>query len=103
MAQRSPHKRKGRVTAAFQSGPFSPFPPGSNCLFSLLVVLCLRFAGVAAVPARVPTCSIGEEMSADAVVLLVVRTRSVGEEMFPCGFEPTPAVKKPSAVVRPVF
>ena len=43
-------------------------------------------------------------MSADVVVLLVparVSTRSVGEEMFPLWFEPTPAVKKRSAVVRP--
>ena len=46
------------------------------------MVLCLRFAGVAAVPARVPTCSVCEEMSANVVVLLVVPTRSVGEEMF---------------------
>ena len=82
MAQRFPQK-KHRVTAAFQSGASSPFLPGSNCLFSSLVVLCLRFSGVTAVSARVPTCS-------------------MGEEMFPLWFEPTPAVKKPSAVVRPV-
>ena len=68
----------------FQSGAFCPFPPGSNCLFSSLVVLCLRFSGVAAVPASVPTCS-------------------VDEEIFPPWFGPTPAIKMPSAVVRPVF
>ena len=81
----SPEK-ESRVTAAFQSGPFSPFPPGPNCLFSSLMVLCLRFAEVAAVPASVPTCSVGEEMSANVAVLLVlacVSTHSVGEEMLP--------------------
>ena len=44
-------------------------------------------------------------MSADVVVILAparVSTRSVGEEMFPPWFEPTPAVKKPPTVVRPV-
>ena len=30
IAQRFPQKKKHRVTAAFQSGAFSPFPPGSN-------------------------------------------------------------------------
>ena len=68
------------------------------------MVLCLCFAGVAAVPASVPTCSVGEEMSANVVVLLVlarVSKHSVGEEMFPPWFEPMPAVKKPSAVVHP--
>ena len=83
MTQRSPQKRKGRVTAAFQSGAFSRFPPGSTCLFSSLVVLCLRFSGVAAVPAYVPICF-------------------VGEEMLRPWFEPTPAVKMPTAEVRPV-
>ena len=105
MAQRSLQKKKDKITAAFQGVGFSSFPPGSNCLISSLVVLCLGFAGVAAVPARVPTCSVGEEMSANvAVVVLTARvsTRSVvGEVCFP-RFGPTPAVKKPSAVVRPV-
>ena len=63
------------------------------------MVLCLRFTRVAAVPVRVPTCSIGEEMSANGVVFFA---RFVGEEMFPSWFESTPAVKIPSAVVRPV-
>ena len=36
------------------------------------------------------------------VLTALVPTRSVGEEMSPPRFEPTPAVKKPSAVVRPV-
>ena len=58
-----PRKKKDKITAAFHSDIFSPFPPGSKCLFSSLVVLCLDFAGVAAVPARVLTCSVGEEMS----------------------------------------
>ena len=58
-----PPGKKNTITAALQSGAFSPFPPGSNCLFSSVVVLSLGFAGVAAVPARVPTCSVGEEMS----------------------------------------
>ena len=103
-SQLSPEK-ESRVTAAFQGSAFSPFPPGSNCLFSSLDVLCLRFAGVAAVPASVPTCSVGEEMSANVVVLLVLARVStysvVGEKMFPPWFEPTPAVRKPAAVVRP--
>ena len=84
-SQLSPRKKR-RVTAAFQGGAFSPFPPGSNCLFCSLDVLCLRFAGVADVPASVPTCSVGEEMSANVAVLLVlarVSTHSVGEEMLP--------------------
>ena len=99
----SPEK-ESRITAAFQGVAFSPFPPGSNCLFSLLIVLCLHFAGVAAVPASVSTCSVGEEMSANVAVLLVlarVSTHFVGEEMLPPWFEPPPAVKKPSAVVCP--
>ena len=104
MAQSS-LQEKDKITAAFQSGAFSPFPPGSNCLFSSLVVLSLGFDGVAAVSARAPTCSVGEETSADAVVILVparVPARSVvGEVCFP-RFEPTPTVKKPSAVVRSV-
>ena len=40
-----------------------------------------------------------------AVVILLsasVSTRSVGEEVSPPTFEPTPAVKKSAAVVRPV-
>ena len=45
-------------------------------------------------------------MSADVVVVLLVlarlSTHFVGEEMLPRWFEPTPAVKMPSAVVRPV-
>ena len=41
---------------------------------------------------------LGEEMSADVVVFFA---SSVGEEMFPPWFEPTPAVKTPSAVVHP--
>ena len=77
VAQSSPQEGKKTIpiTAAFQSGGFSPFTPGSNCLFFSLVVLSLglrlafrrmvfdEFAGVVAVPARVPTCSVGEEMS----------------------------------------
>ena len=67
--------KKNKITAAFQGGGFSPFPPGSNCLFPSLGVLSsgLRlafrkmvfdeFAGVVAVPARAPTRSFGEEMS----------------------------------------
>ena len=39
-SQLSPEK-ESRVIAAFQGGAFSLFPPGSNCLFSSLVVLCL--------------------------------------------------------------
>ena len=42
-----------------------PTDHSGYCLCSSLVVLCLSFAGIAAVPARVPTCSVGEEMSAD--------------------------------------
>ena len=86
-SQLSPEK-ESRVTAAFQGGAFSPFSPGSNCLFSSLVVLCPRFFGVAAV----------EEMSANVFVFFA---RSVGEEIFPPWFEPTPSVKMPEAVVRP--
>ena len=82
MVQRSPPKNKNKITAAFQSGGFSSFPPGSNCLFSSVVVLCLGFAGVEAVPARIPTCSVGEEMSANVV-------------------DPMPTSKKPSAMVCP--
>ena len=44
-------------------------------------------------------------MSADVVVVLMAHVSTcsvVGEEMSPPWFEPTPAVKKPSAVVRPV-
>ena len=37
-SQLSPEK-ESRVTAAFQGGAFSPFPPGSNCLFSSLLGL----------------------------------------------------------------
>ena len=91
----SPEK-KDKITAAFQSDAVSPFPPGSNCSFSSLVVLCLRFAGVAAVPARVPTHSVGEEMSAVVVENLVparVFTRSVSEEMFSPWFDPMPMSK----------
>ena len=71
----------------FEGGAFSPFPPGSKCLFSSLVALCLRFSGVAAV----------EEMSAN---VFVSSARSVGEEILPPWFEPTPAIKMPEAVVR---
>ena len=39
------------------------FPTGFKLLVFFVVVLSLGFAGVAAVPARVPTCSVGEEMS----------------------------------------
>ena len=76
-------KRKKTITAAIQSGAFSPFPPGSKCLFSSLVFLCLRFA-IAVLTARVSTRSV------------------VGEVCF-SRFGATPAVKKPSAVVRPVY
>ena len=88
-------EKESRVTAAFQGGAFSPFPPGSNWLFSSLDVLCLRFSGVVAAV---------EEMSASVAVLLVlarVSPLSVGDEMFPPWLEPMPAVKKPEAVVRP--
>ena len=68
---------------------FSPCPPGSNCLFSPLNVLCLRFDGVAAI----------EEMPATVTVLVA---RSVLDEIFPFFLESTPAVKKPLAVIRPV-
>ena len=74
MAQRSPQRKNNNtITAAFQGGGFSPFPPGSNCLFSSLGVLSLglrlasrkmmfdEFAGMVAVPARVSTRSVGEE------------------------------------------
>ena len=105
MAQSSPQGKQNKIKAASYSGAFSPFPPGSNCLFSSLVLLSLSVSGVAAVPARVPTCSVGEEMSADVVVILVSALAParfvVGEVCFP-RFEPTPVVKKPSAVVRPV-
>ena len=76
-------KKKDKITAAFQSGAFSSFPPRSNCLFSSLVVLSLSFAGVAAVPAHVPTCSVREEMSSPS-------------------FDPMPTNKQPSAMVRPL-
>ena len=102
-SQLSPEK-ESRVTAVFQSGAFSPFPSRSNCLLSSLMALCLRFAGVAAVPAGVPTCSVGKEMPANVVVLQVlarVSTHSVGEAILPPWFEPTPVVM-PSAVVHPV-
>ena len=57
-----------------------------------------------AVTGCIPTCFV-DEMCAGGVVLLVpasMSTRSVGEEMSPPRIEPTPAVKKPSAVVCPV-
>ena len=44
-------------------------------------------------------------MAADVVEVLTARVSTcsvVGEEMSPPWFEPTPAVKKSSAVVRPV-
>ena len=34
-----------------------------------------------------------------SAVVLVLLTRSVGDEIFPPWHEPTPAVKKPAAVV----
>ena len=37
-----------------------------------------------------------------SAVILVLLTRSVGDEIFPPWHEPTPAVKMPEAVVRPV-
>ena len=81
------------------------FSTGVKLLVFFAIVLCMGFAGIAGVPARVPTCSVGEEMSGNVVVVLVparVSSRSVvGEVCFP-RFETTPAVKKPSAVVRPV-
>ena len=67
-------KKDNTITSAFHAGGFSPFPPGSNFLFSSMDVLSsgLRlafrnmtfdeFAGLVAVPARVPTRSVGEEM-----------------------------------------
>ena len=76
----SPQQKKSRVTAAFQSGVFPPFPPELNCLFSSQVVLCLLFSGVVAVQVCVPTCSVGEEMSANVVVFF---DRSVGEDVSP--------------------
>ena len=92
MARCSPQKTKDKFTAAFQSGAFSPFPPRSNCLFSSLPFssslglwpCCRKVMFVVVLTSRVSTCSV------------------VGEEMSPSWFEPTPAVKKPSAVVRPV-
>ena len=74
MTQRPPQKKKDRVTAAFQSGAFSHFPPWSNCLFSSLPLSlslglwpCCRkvmsaVVVVLLVPARVSTHSVGEEM-----------------------------------------
>ena len=79
----SPPKKKGRVTAASQDGAFSLCPPGSNCLFSSLNVLSLRYHGVAAV----------EEMPATVPVLV---------EIFLFLLELAPAVKMPEAVVLPV-
>ena len=72
MVQRSPQKKKDRVTAAFQSGAFSPFPPGSNCLFSSLPLslslglwpCCRKVMSAVVLTARVSTRSVvGEEMS----------------------------------------
>ena len=68
---------------------FSPCPPGSNCLFSPLNVLCLRFDGVAAI----------EEMPATVTVFVA---RSAGDEIFSPRLGPAPAVKLPEAVVFPV-
>ena len=75
-AQRSPQKKDNTITAAFQGGGFSPFPPGSNYLFSSLPLSlslglwpCCRkmvfdeLAGVVAEPARAPTRSFDEKMS----------------------------------------
>ena len=84
--QFSPEK-KGRVSAAFQGGAFSPLPPGSNCLFCKLGVLRPRFSWIADV----------EKMSANVLVLV---DRSGGDGVLPPWLESTPAVKKPLAVVR---
>ena len=93
VSQFSPEK-ESRVTAAFQSGAFFPFPPGSNCLFCSLGVLRLRFSWVAAV----------EEMSSIVFVSFAcLSTLSVvGDEIFFLWLEPTPAVKMPEAMVRVV-
>ena len=93
----SPQEKKGRGTAAFQGGAFSSLPPGSNGLFSSLNVLSLRFDGVAAV----------EEVPETIAVLVLfslarVSTLSIGDEIFPSLLESTPAVKMPSAIIRPV-
>ena len=66
----SPPEKKGRVTAAFQGGAFSPLPPGSNCLLCWLGVLRLRFSWIAAV----------EKMSAKVLVLV---DRSGGDGVLP--------------------
>ena len=85
----SPEKKNSRGTVAFQGGAFSPFPPGSNRLFSSLLGLW-------------PCCR--KVLSAVILVLFSlvrVSTLSVGDEIFPPWLEFTPAIKKPLAVVRP--
>ena len=72
-------KESNTITAAFQGGGFSPFPPGSNCLFSSLtfslsssLLLALR------------------KMVFDAAGGVAI---SAGEKVVPPKFEPTPTSK----------
>ena len=93
-----PEKESNTIAAAFQGGSFSPFPPGSNCLFSLLpfsVLSGLRLAFRKMV------------FGATGGVVLLLSGRvpteiSAGKKVFPPKFEPTSTCKQPSAVVRPV-
>ena len=55
----SPPKKKVEYSRVPRRA-FSPCPPGSNCLFSSLNVLCLHFGGVAAI----------EKMSAKVLALV---------------------------------
>ena len=96
MAQRSLQTREGRVTAAFQSGAFSPFPPGSNCLFSSLFFFsslglwpCCRKVMSAVIlvlliPARVSTLSVVGESPRSRDTGVRNRT-SLLHEPFECG------------------
>ena len=68
---------------------FSPYPRGSNCLFSSLNVFCLRFDGVAAIEAMPATVT-------------VLAARSASDEIFSPQLGPAPAVKMPEVVVFPV-
>ena len=103
--QRSPQKKKMLTsTAAFQSGGSSPFPPGSNCLFSLLAVF-LSSGSRLAFRKMVFDAAVAVVISLSARVPMRsarVPTHSVGEEVSPPQFEPTPKSKWPSAVVCPV-
>ena len=74
-SQLSPEKKVeyGRVPRR----TFSPCPPGSNCLFSSLGVLCLWFSWITAV----------EKMSAKVRVLV---DRSGGDGVLPLDLNPRP-------------